>query len=766
MSLADSKSVARTAQQLLVFYRKASGTPPVYSPDWLPVWGAKVDRIEINRDDTPSVATIWFPQLRWSDATGLNYGDMIKVTTAEPLVSQRTNVFIGFYVTTLSDFSGGSIEQGSAFERNAIVCLDHRWLLSSVCPIFGQLARSPDHYSSYGSSGQAPVDGKYFLASGRRCIFNENGKANKDSDRLVVLDTDDLEMCRHSIFADPSFGSFWSARDMMYYILSPLNNLAFDYFPLTDPSEVSGLAHSDWDRILNNICIDGLDIIKAISLVCKHLGWGYRLDFHNDDTAHLVFCKPGSASAYIRDDDNNTILHRLYTPAVNESVSVGVQSGRKILWSANLSRSVSRVVNNPWGIGFPDRFEFTAELVPAWLDADLVPDSAESYKNLFFQESELQDMTDPDTYSFFKKYHIKGSEFNRDVGRKWALNETGRYCLPSIWTSDRFYAKGDFVRIGAANYQALSDHYSSLSDAPPSSKWQSLAAHYDRGSPFNFASYVPAEFILDSEGQRLFGPFARKLLDCLTIDKNSNNSIGIKAEFSFDGGVSWQTFNCAISNLSDEAGIYIEEPNLAEMVDLKNGTIASGDLAGKAINFFSSLCDDKVNSRIYKSGQWKTRVRITASVQMDRRLARSSAVDPRTSGSPFHHSQVYDFSEKYGLQKRTSSSRYNSSELPAWNRDDRDWCDHHLGGIRKANEDASISGQFTLERLWLGDGAGEPDFAIGDCIEKIDGRNVWLGAAFAGKTIYPEIVKIIYLPDPQRMQLLTRDLRFVSEVNY
>ena len=52
----------------------------------------------------------------------------------------------------------------------------------------------------------------------------------------------------------------------------------------------------------------------------------------------------------------------------------------------------------------------------------------------------------------------------------------------------------------------------------------------------------------------------------------------------------------------------------------------------------------------------------------------------------------------------------------------------------------------------------------GDCIERITGREYSLAAALNGDPVYPEIVKIVYLPDRQQMMLITRDLRYADVV--
>jgi len=206
---------------------------------------------------------------------------------------------------------------------------------------------------------------------------------------------------------------------------------------------------------------------------------------------------------------------------------------------------------------------------------------------------------------------------------------------------------------------------------------------------------------------------------------------------------------------------------LSEIVDKSESLISGGDLDDVQLNYFTSLADDKVNSRSFKNGQWYTLVRITASVQMDQRLF-SSAEDPAfiapttVFGSPFHHSQVYDFSEKYGLAKRTDSSSFADSDMPAYEMDSSEYIDRHLLAVRQANEDRTISGRFTLERLWLGDGSAAPDYALGDGIERITGRNYSLSVRIGGRIVHPEIIQIIYLPERQKQQLITRDLRFAD----
>ncbi len=716
----DANNLARYAQPPIVEAAIGSGSPPSYGP-WQPVWGAKVDRVEINASAKPSQAIVWFPELRWDADTGLKTGDMLRIRTLDPV---PTISFAGFIAGTRLGFSGGGQGSGGkgpdGFERNVIVALDHRWLLQTTCPVDGRLSRGPDDYTDFGTPSQTPIDDKYTFLSGCRAIFNKDGRPDKDpTDLTHYIDAAEATSCDIPLFANDTVDADpWTARDMIRYILSPIYNLAIRYLPILDPANIKGIDHADLDNVISHIVVEGLNVLDALDVICSHAGFGFRLDHNSDGTTELILYRIGSAAGYSRSIDTPTILQQLHAPAVAEDITAAVEAGARMLCNMSLAVDSSAIVNNPWGLAAPDKFEITAELVPAWLDSNLDPDTSGGLASLFFTEADLQDITDPNSKTFYKYYHARGSSFLRDVGRKWTLNEAGAYS----------------------------------------------SATYDRGMPFDFSTVIPAAYILDSEtGERLYAPVNRQLLPCLTFDKDSLNTVGIKVEFSFDSGDTWQVIPAAISSLTREAGIYIEDPNLAELVDQAEGTISGGTLDGVQLNLFTSLADDLLTepARSFKDGDWNTRVRVTASVQMDQRLRRM-AEPTHFSGSPFWHAMIYDFSEKYGITERTDSSTFKDSGLPAWNIDRTDWFIGHLEKVRRSNEDMSISGVFTLDRLWLGDGTGVPVFCIGDSVERITGREKTLAAAFGTGVVYPEIVQIVYLPDGQQQQLITRDLRYAE----
>jgi len=699
------------ASQLLVRYRLAEGSPPTYFRGWYSLPTALVDRIEINAGDRVSRAVIRLPYNRWSDLPQFTRpGTLMQVITAEPDYHIRAVLFQGFVTDTVSSFSG---DPGCHDDLTIELC-SYRWLLLKSCPVVGQVARGPDDYTHYGTDSPVPVDLAWTDMTGRRTIFNEDARPNCDPHTV------DYRMGHGLYYATPIFcppdwpgADFWTARRMIQYLIGPLNMRPREIWPIADP-DLPGLDHEDFDHAINHVVVDGLSVLEALALICTHLGWSFREDYVLDDglapgtAVHLVFFRCGAADGFYRAAASDIILHELHAPAVAENVPASAAEGRRLVAAMQLRNSIAELVNTPWGLGAPDRFEFTAELVPAWPDADL----ATSYTvgDYVYTDADLASMDNPNTVDYYRWYHAAGAEFRRLVGRKWALNETGRY----------------------------------------------TQADYDRGEPFDFSSVVDAPYITGPDGRRLFGPFARRLLECLTR-LDARQSAGILVEFSFDGGSTWRPIPAAIANLPDEAGIYITQANLASVSGHPNevATIAEQEYP---LSLWTSLLYDRIEGHSYKLGQWLTRVRVTASIQLDQRIIDAAAASSAFS-SPFEQIRVHDWSDRYGLARRMPASiladAYEAEELDSRNR-----LADHLDAVRAAYQDASISGLFILDRLWPNDGLARPVFNVGDGIARITGRDFNLRVPNGRRFVYPEIVQIVYCNADQRQHLVTRDLRY------
>jgi len=695
----DEKKISRTAQPLFVQYKKGWGSPPAYEAKWTNLFEAKVETVIENVNATPAEASFWIPNERWNADIDFMKGDLVRIIYYED--EQEVVLFQGFLTKISRQFSGGN-EKGGKYERLAYICLDYRWLMHSISPCFGQIGRSLDDYND-----DTPISGSYTFFSGRRCIFNEKGVPNCDPEELGLGGN------AYPIFANPNINNAiaWTAYDIVRYILLMFRLYADDYFPVGDPDNIIGLEHADWQQKLNNIVVEGLNTATALQFICKQIGWAYRIDYADNEPL-LIFFKSGSANSTSRSDLSPIIRQSLFSPPsadidpANANIKAAVAAGKTILWAAQFEDDISNVVNSPLYFGSPHKIEFTAELVPAWRDDDLVPDTSDDNSKLFFTESDLAEIEDPNQYSFYKYYHLKGNSLKRSVGRLWCLNESGKYTIPS----------------------------------------------YDRGEPFDWGLVIPPKYAFDKYGARLYGLFNRQLLPCLTKDNLTDNSVGIAVEFSFDEGASWHKLSASIINVDGECGIYITEPNLAEIKLKNNVAISDGDLEDMELNYWTSLCRDKLAGNSFKLGEWKTRIRVTASVQMDQRVG--GQLSPSNSGSPFYQVEIFDLSGDYHAQARDESSIYSATSLNADERDDSIKFYNYMQKLRDSLQDSSISGQFTTERLWLN------RIKIGDVISEIEGRGFQLKTGLGWTTLCPEIIQIIYMVQQQRMKLITRDLKF------
>lgn len=709
--MSDKTQLVRTAEPMLVSFRR--WTAMGYETEWQTIPAARPASITLNAGGRSNEATLLFPTLRWHEDFDLKAGDLVQITTT---AATPITVFVGFLTSRRVGFSGGD-DSGGGFERNAAVCLDYRWLYNTTSPIFGQVARGVDDYTDFGTPQQSPIVNQATLMSARRTIFNPDGRANRDPVELDISNWEQRPGAAQDVpifcSVDNAAAAFWTARQMIRYLLNPYYNRNWEVFPIPDPAAMIGIEHTDFDAVLSGVVCDGLGAIDAVMTVLDQIGWSMREDYLGGG-AYWVFYKPGAATGTARSADQPTILHELYAPPVGSAITAAVAAGKKLCFIGEAVTDAAAVVNNPLGLGAPDRFEATFELVPAWQDSAIPATLDPPY----VLDADLPD--DPDEVEYFRKFHSRGADFMRDVGRKWALNEAGQY---------------------------------------------SDTGTYDRGVPFDFSDVISAAHLTDPvTGRRMYGPFARTFLPALSYDAESLNSAGILVELSFDGGTTWEPFEGVVENLPGECGIRIAEPNLADILS-KHTLFAEG---GGDVNYWSSLFADRESGRSFKGGQWLTRVRVTATVQMDQRIMYYAEPSGR-SGSPLHHTRVFDFTDRYVRSSRAISSVFYDMGLPAFEADESDVLASHLDLLRAVNEDASINGRFVLDRLWVAAAddvdAGVPCFRVGDGITQIAGRDYSLLASYDGQTpVYPEVVQIIYDIERQAQTLITRDLRLATNL--
>ncbi len=718
--------------------------------EWRFIFEAVCDEVVINSGAKPSTAKIRLNGLRWDDDGGLSRLDRIRIRTPDDYDS--TLLFDGVLTAWMPNFTG-------ADENSVWFAQDLRYLFAKQNAMGGQWVFPQSSYTraaSLWASGPPPVSDKtsILFAHGRRCVFNPDDPNSDDPDITIANRSPDdyqniieLEDGTTEVLSElPIFGHLnavkWTAEAMILYVLWNVVDscVALGYGPTADPTPgvgtlfAAGLDHTDFDGVVPNVVIESLNAAEALEYIAGRVGQKYRLDSYIDADGVVqyrhVFYKANEASANIRNDSNATVLHTLYATLPGDNVGAVLDGGEIMVSAGNLLFDGSNVVNRSVFLGETKMYEITVELVPAWKDGDFDTWAITDEQKAFYKGDELEDMpkagNDPNDKNFFNYYHTSGNDFDShlDVGRKWALNEVGTY---------------------------------SHSD-------------YGRGQPFDFGFGS-----LGSAGieEVIFGKniayFPRKVLDSLTSDDNGN-VVKYFLEYSMDGGYNWHKLHDYKHELlNTEWGIRITEPNLSD-INLEEitetGTNNVYDTEGLRtdgleINYFTAILRDNEKHATYKvSGttQWQTRVRLTASVQLDLRML--NTLTSTGSGMPELQIAVFDEVRRYKFRSQARSSIFeNNDNYSAETADDRTEMEAQQAKIDAVNKLGGLSGSFEFAVIHLGVGNGiwwRPRFMLGDCVDYLAGRGVSMAV---GNGKHASIEQIIYNPEQARMGIITADLR-------
>ncbi|HAL45679.1 MAG: hypothetical protein A2Y12_01670 [Planctomycetes bacterium GWF2_42_9] len=690
----ESKLLSRAAQFLVIEIAHSYGQPVRSFGDWEPLYDAKIESITENINASPSECVFYLPGRRWNEDVNIYFADMIRVYGFDDN-NNKVYLFVGYIVKKLRQFSGGT-EKGGKYERLGFMAVDVRWLIASTCPIFGQISMGADDIER---ESWEPWGNSFTLFEGMHTVFNDDGLPNRDIDGI------DMAGINQACFAAKmsSYCIPWNYGGIVEYILGPATLKNVEKYFTIDPEslfENNTRDWLDWLIIEKNISIEGLNPMTALQLICKKIGWAFTIKYSSKGEPTIALFKCGKPAT-----KHTLCAPAAYDPASDnrDEIKVAVNAGKVMVSHAQFDEDISNVVNAPYVLAAPRRVEFTAELVPGWVDSDLVPDTADSNANLFFTEAQLETLENPSQYSFYKNYHTASAQCKRDVGRIFVLNETGKYTESET---------------------------------------------YDRGDRFELGDILPADMLKDEDGKLAYGYFDHVFLPCIT--QVLQNSVGILVQISYDGGSTWHIPSAAIVPLEKEAGIMITEANLSEIKPKPTAVIDGGDLDGVELNLWTSLAKDKLSGSACSS--WQTRVKVTASIQLEKRLIKQ--MEPVYSGSPFYQADVIAASNNFVKQERHSSSVFSAANMPANEQDDYEEFTKYIDKLKKTLEDTSISGRILLERLWLN------KFTVGDAIEKFEGRDYSFQTSLGEQDLYPEIVQITYWPQKQKMQLITRDLRF------
>lgn len=765
--------------------------------DWQFLYQAKCMQITYNPGAEPCKARIELNGTRWNETGNMIVGDRVRVREGLAEPSDSTLLFDGILTQWVPFFN----EQNEVAQFNAS-CFKH--VVANSNQIFGQRIRPQSLYVINGDDKTFPDPIEHrdvaepLHAWGRRCVFNAQGLPNKDTHLFKwVRDSEDYHC--------PLFGyvhrEHWKARDMIAYVLNT-ENKSLDHnmgdvssvYNSDGDTEIIGLTDKAFDEVIHDVQIEGLNPMEALEYICSLVNRMYRLDIYMDGSStgfRHVFYEPGNAVARNRGDSDPIVLHTLISPddyrsamdddlpVIETTLSGRLANNENLIQGAQLNVSTAHVVNSSEVFGETSRYEITAELVPAWLNDAQTKGAEIKYglehswidndneQPMFLTNEELQDkLTEGEElndFIYFSKFHPMGLEFDkyRDVGRKWALNETGEYS-------------------GASGNK---------------DKWG-----YERGMPFKFESVIPDVEVRqrpsDLPAATNVGFFPRSVLPLHSVIGEGVSSGRYLLEISFDSGANWHSLNGqGFQVLEDEWGIYFTEPNLAEIkFEGKNdleGTYDGADFTGITvpnnvpINYWSAIIKEKAeNNTFYPAwddteNEWAVRLRLTACIELDHRV-KSGIHQVETSGVGIEQVRNFDLSDRIPSRIRTESSIFDKRKYDLqWGRymEPVESPDAHKlepfdtlvkmhEGVDRHNRQASISGSFTLPLINLAENQGDwymPRFQLGDCIDEIGGRGIDMSTTITterGEQIrYAAIHQIVFHPEVAQTTLVTADLR-------
>jgi hypothetical protein len=195
--------------------------------------------------------------------------------------------------------------------------------------------------------------------------------------------------------------------------------------------------------------------------------------------------------------------------------------------AADIRWDCARIVNAPIVLGGVKRYEMTVPLVPGWTPTALLDNVSPSDLVLAKETALLPEQVAElgaivEQSPWYRRYHREGSEFaaNRYVGRRWVLNEDGRFD----------------------------------------------GATYNRNAPFD--DYQPFDFSTvtdDDIGRR--GTWSRRsrVLEPTITRTELGARFGVLVEVSFDNGATWHPPIGRVRVLASPTGVVFEVVNPTEV---------------------------------------------------------------------------------------------------------------------------------------------------------------------------------------------------------
>jgi hypothetical protein len=613
---------------------------------------------------------------------------------------------------------GGSIVVKSVMERLAKrqwAQIDGRYVRTSASQDSWRSA-----YAANASAKTSPLGTDDDVAKvSRPCTFNARGEANRapapimvtwngKPQRLYVFTDDDDRDAEPWTWAQALryLAFFHGLGDLIDYtnifeqtsdyidtgrasrpLVGVYEDAGYDGGPETE-SQLLKFALLDTPH---DACFDGENVVDAFTALAAATATHWRIQTGNSSSepslpqnSLIVWARGGGPRREVAEDWAATDRETKTVAEITQDLNVN---------QYQIGADYGDIVTNVIGHGDVRRYEITTELVPGWKpDANVdVPADVDAAVDASTAHGENLDPDD----TWCQKYHTSGALFHNyaDVGRRWVLNETGRYL--------------------ASLYARSSGHFASSAYTP----WEPSSCSI---TDTRIADDMSTDTVAVASGE--WSRLPRPLKECFSAD-SSGRSYGVVVEASFDGGINWERIACKV--LSTEAGVYIEADDLSRMKTVyEDGT-----------TWWEALCND--NARVRVTGVIEGDATISANIEADWSL-------------PITHkaARLFKWADKIKSNRRSGgNSQFAPGAAKAAPgqttdaRDDlevlRDWVWTLLDVLTARQVPASFQVPWLeFTRYW-----------VGDCITHLRGHSLSLeGAPSGGLRRPPDIVSLIYTP--------------------
>jgi len=523
------------------------------------------------------------------------------------------------------------------------------------------------------------------------CVFNPRNVANRAATPLTVSGSDGASR-RIDLFTydgDPGAGSWTFAQALRY--------LVWFYAPREGPVDINGVLDATDAMVGGGDPTTGSSIglatrlmMASDSLVCEATNLVEALSLLADAAGVHVTADSTSAGSLLRvwaaGDRPRRQLHLArggFHPDGKPRYDASVLRTSDVfraneIGEATIRWDYGRIVNAPVVLGDVKVYEMTVPLVPGWkptANLDNVPAGNRwAAKDLALTPDEAAALADTAAQDpWFQKHHREGSQF----------------------AENRYVA-----RRWVLNEDGRFDGPTFNRNAP-----------FDDYQPFDFSTVADATVTRRGRWSRRSRPLVR------TITRTELGArLGVVVEVSFDGGTTWHSPQGPISVLRDPSAIVFEVTNPTQI------TPPGVDPAQQ--NLWYAIIDQTF------------RVRVTAVVAGDERLAALPAVDESSSPTLVTTSRVivrpeaFKFATRRGTTNVLASVNASATDI---DRDDSAALKEFASTSARRGQDRRVIASPIVP--WL-----EKTIAVGDEIERIRGRGVSFLTREDGVTVGPVVV--------------------------